>query len=247
MKNATALLVAILLCAPSGWGQVPRPQRERPAEAREPVPSELPGEPDADDPGLLPDFISVPAGTHLPLIIVRSPQESQAREGDKVYLRMRSPLRAGGRVLFPAKTLVVGVLSSDPGFGAAQGHGTMSLRLHTIILANNDRVALSGRVAGNIEPSRGASPTPLAAGVVPVPVLTQEQLSTVGSFALVGGALGLAVGKNPKGATIGALVGAGIGVAAMLASNGSRLHLSPGTCVDAVLDQPLALEDRPNQ
>jgi len=247
MKNATAVLVAILLCAPYGWGQAPGAQRGRPGEAREPAAQEPQGVPDADVPGDLPDLISVPAGTHVPLVIVRAPQDSQAREGDKVYLRTRVSLRAGGQVMIPARALVVAVLSPDSGsaFGGGQGHNGMSLRLRSVTLPDNERVVVSGRVLGIFGPSKTASGTPSASGFMPG--LSAEQLTTVGSFAAAGGALGAALGKDSKGATVGALVGAGIGMVTVLASNGSHVHMLPGTNVEAVLDQPLALDQPPNQ
>jgi hypothetical protein len=245
MKSMTALLVAILLCAPSGWGQAPAPQRVRPSDVREPAAQEPQNSLDADDPGDVPDLASVPAGTHLPLVIVRAPQESQAHEGDKVYLRTRVPVHAGGREMIPARTLVVGVLTSDSGAGSNPAHGTMTLRLRTIVFPNNERFALSGRVPGVVNPSRSTAGAPLAAGIMPS--LSAEQLAIVGSFAAVGGAIGTAVGKDSKGATVGTLLGAGIGVATVMASTSKGLHLSPGTNVDAVLDQPLALEQAPNQ
>jgi len=245
MKSMTALLVALLLCAPAGWGQAQAPQRQRPSDVREPAAQEPQNSLDTDDPGDVPDLTGVPAGTHLPLVIVRAPQESQAREGDKVYLRTRVPVHSGGREIIPARTLLVGVLTSESGAGAGQAHGMLSLRLRTIVFPDNERFALSGKVAGVVNPSRSTAGAPLAMGIMPS--LTAEQLALVGSFAAVGGAIGTAVGKDSKGATVGTLVGAGIGVATVMASTSKGLHLTPGTNVEGVLDQPLALEQAPNQ
>jgi len=251
MKNSIALLLVVLLCAPLGWAQRQSQQSQRPGEPPAQEPQGRPDASDADDPGDVPDLVSVPAGTHVPLVIVRAPQDAQAHDGDRVYLRTRVPLHAGGRLMIPARTLVVGILSTDSGsgfgsgFGAGQGHNSMTLRLHSITLPNNERVALSGRVIGMFGPSKSGSGAPSGSGIMPG--ITAEQLTTVGSFAAVGGALGAAIGKDSKGATVGALLGAGIGMATVLASNGSHTHLLPGTNVEAVLDQPLALDQGPNQ
>ena len=245
MKNLIAVLVAILLCSPAGWGQAQAPQRVRPGDAKEPAAQEPQNNLDTDDPGDVPDLTGLPAGTHLPLVIVRAPQESQAREGDKVYLRTRVPVHAGGREIIPARTLVVGVLTGESGAGSNPAHGMLTLRLRTIVFPDNERFAVSGKVSGVVNPSRSTAGAPLAAGIMPS--LTAEQLAIVGSFAAVGGAIGTAVGKDSKGATVGTLVGAGIGVATVMASSSKGLHLTPGTNVEAVLDQPLALEQAPNQ
>ena len=134
MKKTAALFFAILLCVSSSWGQAPAPRWQHPAEPGEPPaqepPEQQPGA-DEDIPGDIPDVISVPQGTHVPMTIVRAPQESQAGEGAKVYLRTRVALRAGGHVVIPARTLVVGVLKSNAEAGS--GNGTLSIRLRTMV------------------------------------------------------------------------------------------------------------------
>jgi hypothetical protein len=111
-----------------------------------------------------------------------------------------------------------------------------------MILPNHYRVPISGRVTGTFGASKLPARAPSPAN--PVAGLTPEQLAAVGGFALVGGEIGFALGKNQKGSMVGALVGAGIGVATVLAMNSARLHLRAGTNVDAVLDEPLTLDPR---
>jgi len=243
MKKMVTLLFAILLCVTSGWGQAPGAPGQRPKDSRESFAPELQDVPEAEDPGDIPDLISIPAGTRVPMTIVRAPQEGEAHEGAKVYLRTRVPLRADGGVVIPARSLVVGVLTPGYGFGPA-GAG-LSVRLRTIVLRNNYRMPLSGRVIGSISaPGGPAKPTPGPNGLAMLSGLTPEQLAAIGTFALAGGELGYAFGRSQKGTMIGSLVGAGIGMAAMLAANGSQLHLHVGTNVDGVLDEPLALDSR---
>ena len=245
MRKVTALLLVILLGVPSGWGQSPRQRSQRPAEAQDMYAQAPQDVPDADEPEDVPDLFSIPAGTHVPMTIVRAPQEAQAHEGAKVYLRTRVPLRADGGVVIPARSLVVGVLTSQPGNAFAPGGAGMSVRLRTIVLPDHTRMPLSGRVIGSVgAPGGPPKPVPGTNGLAMLSGLTPEQLAAIGTFALAGGELGYAVGKNQKGTMIGSLVGAGIGMAAMLASNGSHLHLHAGTNVDAVLDEPLALDSR---
>jgi len=240
MKKTAALFFAILLCISSGWGQAPGPRWQRPPD---PADRAAQNEPDADEPGDIPDVISIPAGTHLPMTIVRAPQESQAREGAKVYLRTRSPLRADGGVVIPARALVVGVLAGNPGVNSE--NATMSIRLRTIVLPNDLRLPVSGRVVGTIGPARGPSAAALGSNpVAALSGLTPEQIAMISGFALVGAEIGQALGKNQKGTVVGSLVGGGIGVATVLAMNGTRLNLRVGSNVDAVLEEPLALDPR---
>jgi hypothetical protein len=238
MKKSLAVLFAILMCMPVGWGQTPGRQWQRPPEPAEQAPQ---NEPDVDEVGDIPDVMSIPAGTHLPMTIVRAPQESQAHEGAKVYLRTRAPLRVEGGVVIPARALVVGVLTSNPTVNSA--NATMSVRLKTIVLPNDVRLPISGHVVGTIGGAKGPSAAALGSNpIAAISGLTPEQIAMISTFALVGAEIGQAVGKNQKGTVVGSMVGGGIGLATVLAMNGSQLHLRVGSNVDAVLEEPLALD-----
>src|SRR5271170_6581529 len=241
MKKSLALLFAMLLCVPIGWGQNQWKQFQRPGTTAEPPAQAPQNEPDTDEVGDIPDVISIPAGTHLPLTIVRAPQESQAHEGSKVYLRTRNALRADGGVVIPARSLVVGVIAGNAG----SGNGPMSIRLKTIVLPNDVRLQISGRVVGTLGGPKG--PSAAAVGSNPMAALaglTPEQIAMISGFALVGAEIGQAVGKNQKGSVVGSMVGGGIGLATVLAMNGTQLHLRVGANVDGVLEEPLALDPR---
>jgi hypothetical protein len=247
-KTALALLVSLFMMSP-GWAQNPRqrPQQPPPPDVQDLYAQSPQDAPDMDEPGDIPDLFSVPAGTHVPMTVVRAPEEGQAHEGAKVYLRTRMPLRADGGVVIPARSLVIGVLTNTAGSGFNQGNAGMVVRLRTIVFPNNSRMALSGRVTGTIGvPGNAARPTPAQGGnpLAALAGLTPEQLAAVSTFALAGGELGYALGKNQKGTMVGTMIGAGIGMAAVMASNGSHLHLHPGANVDAVLDEPLAIDPR---
>ena len=245
MKKFAVVFFALFLTMSSGWGQTMRPPVEQQGEPGEPAAQEPQAAPDQVNPGDIPDVISIPSGTHIPMTIVKTPQESPAREGERVYLRTRLPIHAEGRVVIPARTLVVGVLAGESGPGA--GHGAMSVRLRTIVFPNENRMAVSGRVQGILRPANGGQQFAAGQGANPLGALanlTPEQMAAISTFALVGGQLGVAVGKTPKGGTIGTLIGAGIGFAAVMAMNESSLHLRVGANVNGVLDEPLTLDPR---
>lgn len=243
MKKSLALLIAILMCVPIGWGQTQWKQFGRPADPQEPAAQAPQNEPDMDDVGGIPDVISIPAGTHLALTVVRAPQESQAHEGAKVYLRTRNAVRAEGGVVVPARSLVVGVLAANPGVNSA--NPSMSIHLKTIVLPNDVRLAISGRVIGTIGGPKG--PSAAAVGSNPMAALsglTPEQIAMISGFALVGAEIGQAVSKTQKGSVVGSMIGGGVGLATMLAMNGSHVNLHVGSNVDAVLEEPLTMDPR---
>jgi hypothetical protein len=249
-KMSLALVLSLLLVSTPGWGQISHPRAQQPPQSQEFYAPEPQEPPDADEPGDIPDLFSIPAGTHVPMVIVRAPLEGQAHEGSKIYLRTRVPLRADGGAVIPARSLVVGVLTNYAGSGFNGAGAGLAIRLRTIVLPNDSRMPISGRVTGTVGAPGGAKPAvaPVQGqgtnGLAMLAGLTPEQLAAVSMFALAGGELGYALGKNQKGTMIGSLVGAGIGMAAVMASNGAHLHLRPGTNVDAVLDEPLALDPR---
>lgn len=247
-KTALLLVFSLLLMNSPGWAQVSRQRPQPPPPAQDLYAQEPQDAPDTDEPGDIPDVFSIPAGTHIPMTIVRAPQEGQAHEGSKIFLRTRMPLHADGGVLIPARSLVVGVVTNSAGSGFNQAGAGLVVRLRSIALPNGTRAPISGRVNGTVGTPGGAKPgaalAPGGNGLAVLAGLTPEQLAAVSMFALAGGELGYAVGKNQKGTMIGSLVGAGIGMAAVMASNGSHVHLNPGSNVDAVLDEPLALDPR---
>jgi hypothetical protein len=196
-----------------------------------------------DEPGDIPDVTSIPAGTRLQMTIVRAPQESQAHAGMKVYLRTRNAVRADGGVMIPARSLVIGVLTSNAATGT--GTPTMSIRLKTIVLPNDVRLPISGRVLGTIGGVKGPSTAELGSNpMAALSGLTPEQIAMISTFALVGAEIGQAMGKSQKGTVVGSMVGGGIGLATILAMNGTQLHLRAGANVDGVLEEPLALDPR---
>jgi hypothetical protein len=240
------LIVNLLALLSPALGQSVRAHPQQPPQTQDLYAQEPQDVPDADEPGDVPDLFSIPTGTHVPMTIVRAPLEGQAHEGSKVFLRTRVPLRADGGVVIPARSLVVGVVTHSAGSGLNGAGAGLSIRLRTLVMPNNYRMPLSGRVVGTVGVPGAAkpvlAPAPGANGLAALAGLTPEQLAAVSMFALAGGELGYALGKNQKGTMIGSLVGAGIGMAAMMASNGAQLHLRPGANVDAVLDEPLALD-----
>jgi len=144
--------------------------------------------------------------------------------------------------VIPARSLVIGVITGNAGAGNAP----MTIHLNTIVLPNDVRLQISGRVIGTLGGQKG--PSAAAVGSNPMAALsglTPEQIAMISTFALVGAELGQAMGKSQKGTVVGSMVGGGIGLATVLAMNGSQLHLRVGANVDGVLEEALALDPRP--
>ena len=121
--------------------------------------------------------------------------------------------------------------------GRIKGRAQVLMHFTTLIYPSGYTVILPGAV----ENAPGADKT----GVKDEEGTLQKDGQTgskVGTVATTAGA-GAVVGGLSRGGE-GALIGAGVGVATILAMNGNHVHLNAGNTVEAVLDQPLAVDPR---
>ena len=69
-----------------------------------------------------------------------------------------------------------------------------------------------------------------------------KDAGTVAATAGAGAALGAVVAGNAKGAGIGGLAGAGVGLATVLLTRGPDVRIESGTLVDMVLEREIIVE-----
>jgi type IV secretion system protein VirB10 len=221
------LLGASIACAPLGAQQTP-------AEGAAPAPAVAPA---AQNPA--PDFIVVPAGTKLPLVLHNAVSTRNAHPGDPVYLETVFPIVQDDRILIPAGSYVQGEITETHRPGRVKGTGEMRIRLTTMILPNGYTVRFDA-VPANA--GTGGNETTGNEGEIKGDTNKAGEVGTVIRTTGVGAGIGGIASRTGKGAGIGAGVGAAAGVAAVLLSRGPELELPRGTTLDAVLDRPLTLD-----
>ena len=72
--------------------------------------------------------------------------------------------------------------------------------------------------------------------------------ATVGKVAAAGAGIGAVAAQSAKGAAVGGLAGAGIGLASVLLTRGPDVHLMRGTLIEVSLERPITIDrDRARQ
>ena len=185
------------------------------------------------------DFIVVPAGTKLPLVLHNAVSTRNARPGDPVYLETVFPIVQNDKILIPAGSYVQGEITETHRPGRAKGTGEMRIRLTTMILPNGYTVRFDAIPANA---GTGGNETTGNEGEIKGDTSKAGDVGTVIKTTGAGAGIGGIASRTGKGTGIGAGVGAAAGVAAVLLSRGPELELPRGTTLDAVLDRPLTLD-----
>ena len=187
--------------------------------------------------------VTVPTGTHLPLVLHNAISTRSARPGDPVYFETVFPVMVDGKVVIPAGSYVSGEVTQSKRAGRVKGKAEIAIRLTTMILPNSYEVNLAampsnagtggGETTNNEGTIIGDSDKADDAGTV---------IRTTEAGTGIGAGVGAASGHIGEGVGIGAAAGAAAGLAAVLLTRGPDAELPRGTTLDAVLDRPIVLD-----
>jgi hypothetical protein len=186
---------------------------ERPAPEPEPV---APPQPEFVE-------LTVPADSVMGLQLETTVSSERARVEDAVDARVTRDVRVDGRVAIPAGSIVHGTVTEVDRGGKVRERARLSIRFHTVVMANGDRVALRTDAITR----EGASPG-------------RESAAKIGGAAVGGAILGAILGGS-KGAAIGAGVGAGGGTAAVMAGDRNAVTIPAGSTVSVRIQQPVSV------
>src|SRR5215831_1656777 len=165
--------------------------------------------------------VSVPIGTHIPLVLHNAISTASAKPGDPVYFETLFPVLVDGKVVIPAGSYVSGEVTQAKRAGKVKGHAQLGVRLTTMILPNaytvNLAAAPSNVGTGGHEKTNGegtiSGDSDKASDVGTV-------IKTTATGVGVGAGIGSAAGNAGKGAGIGAGAGAAAGLLGILMSRG---------------------------
>jgi hypothetical protein len=184
------------------------------------------------------EWVVVPSGTHLALVLQNSLTTRNARPGDPVYFETTFPIAIQNRIVIPVGSYVQGEIVEAKRPGKVKGTGEIRLRLNSMILANGYTVDFNA-IPTNAG-TRGNEPTD-AEGKIHGDTNKGHDAGTVIETTGAGAGIG-AIAGSAKGAGIGAGVGAAVGLATVLLTRGPELQLPRGTPVDVALDRPVYLD-----
>lgn len=234
-KGIGPLLVVLLaFVTVLAFAQKPtQPESAAPSEPQSAV-SE-PAMPEASQAG--PKFITVPSGTHLPLVLQNSIHTRSAKRGDQVYFETIYPITLENRVVIPAGSFVRGSLTEVKRSGRVKGRAEIHVRFDVLTLPNGYTVPLSATVTS----AMGRGEEHSKEGTVVGEGSKGQDVGTVATTTATGTVIGAAAGGG-RGAGIGTGAGAAAGLAAILLTRGREVELPRGSTLDVVLNRPLMLE-----
>src|SRR5579864_5105511 len=206
--------------------------------------------------------ITIPAGTHLALVLTQPVQTRYIRRGDDIYAQVTSPVDAENQVVIPPGTFVQGMVDKIERRG---GRGELRLQSMSITFPDGYVTPIAGPIV--LETTDGYAikdpGSKRSSGAIILP------LAGVGLGALIGHSVGRSdstltsnfppgcsppqfgctttstpvIGTKGKDAAIGAGIG---GVAGMIASitllvRGHHFYLDAGAPVQMTLQEPVTL------
>jgi hypothetical protein len=228
------LFAPFVVCA-SLYAQAPDgPQSEAPPPTTTPAPA-------AAAKASSGNFITVPTGTRIGVILENGISTATAKPGDSIYFRTSFPITIENKVVIPVNSYMRGEVVESKRPGHVKGKGELRIRLTSLVLPNGYTVDLNAEPHSTDSPKvktdeEGTMTGPGGKGKDPVSDVTTVA-TTAGAGAIIGG-----LSSGAKAAGIGAGVGGAAGLAAILLSRSPDAQLSRGSAMDLMLERDLHLD-----
>jgi hypothetical protein len=168
--------------------------------------------------------VTIPAGTHLPIVLDDTVGSDISRPEQPVHAHLSRAVTVRGRTVLRSGSRLTGVVTDATRAAKVKGRAHVAVRFTTVAPSGDDtRYALRAATVGRMAPATKKADAikigaPAAGG------------------AIIGGLLG---GK--KGALIGTAVGAGGGTAVVVTTRGKEVRLRKGTALSLRLAAPLTI------
>ena len=229
----THALAFSFLLASLGFAQAPDgPQPEPPAPATtRPAPTPAPRTSSVQ-------YITVPSGTHVAVVLENGISTASAKPGDSVYFRTSFPITINNKVVVPVGSYLRGEVTDAKRPGRVKGKGELRIRLNTLILPNGYTVDLNAE-PHSTDGESGTKTDP--EGKITGPGGKGKDAGTIATTTATGAGIG-AIAAGGKGAGIGAGIGGVAGLAAVLLSRGPEAQLPRGSSMDLILERDLELD-----
>jgi hypothetical protein len=183
--------------------------------------------------------ITVPAGTQV-LLHLRSPIDTKtAKVGDGVYCQTSFPITQNNVAVIPAGTYVKGKIAQVKRAGKIKGRAEILFNFTTMIFPNGYTIDLPGALE-NAPGSRNSTVADKE-GTVKADSQKGKDAGTVAKTGATGAVIG-AVAAGGKGAGIGGLAGAAVGLGQVLFTRGQDVRIDQNTALEMVLERPLTVD-----
>jgi len=183
--------------------------------------------------------MTVPAGTQV-LLHLRSPIDTKtAKVGDGVYCQTSFPVTQDNIAVIPAGTYVKGKIAQVKRAGKIKGRAEILFNFTTMIFPNGYTIDLPGALE-NAPGSRNSTVADKE-GTVKADSQKGKDAGTVAKTGATGAVIG-AVAAGGKGAGIGGLAGAAVGLGQVLFTRGQDVRIDQNTALEMVLERPLTVD-----
>jgi type IV secretion system protein VirB10 len=186
----------------------------------------------------MPESVTVPAGTKIPLTLKQGINTKSAHVGDPVYAQTAFPITQYDHIVIPAGTFVQGEIKRVQRPGHVKGRAELLLGFNSLIYPNGYTVVLPGAVHGT--PGSPDNDVKGQEGTIQGASNKGKDAERIAETTIPGAAIG-AIAGNGKGAAIGAGTGAALGLATVLFTRGPEIQLSVGDSIEMVLERNLTL------
>jgi type IV secretion system protein VirB10 len=187
-----------------------------------------------------PEFITVPAGTKIPLTLKQGITTKNAHIGDPVYAQTAFPITQNDQIVIPAGTFVQGEIQRLQRPGRVKGRAELLMTFNSLIYPNGYTVILPGAVHGT--PGSEETNVKGQEGTIEGGSHKGKDAGKILATAIPGAGIG-AIAGDGKGAAIGAATGGAIGLATVLFTRGPEITLAVGDSIEMVLERNLTLTE----
>src|SRR5271167_4524360 len=152
----------------------------------------------------VPESVTVPAGTKIPLTLKQGITTKNAHAGDPVYAQTAFPITQNDQVVIPAGTFVKGEIRRVQRPGHVKGRAELLMSFNSLIYPNGYTVILPGAVHGT--PGSEENDVKGQEGTIEGGSHKGKDVEKVAAATIPGAAIG-AIAGGGKGAGIGAAAG----------------------------------------
>ena len=169
--------------------------------------------------------VTIPAGTTLRLELKSAVGSDTSTVEQPVSAELRAPVTIDGRVVLPAGSEVMGVVTGVERSGRVKGRARVAYRFNSVRAGGENIDIQTSAISHMAQATKGSDAKKIAIGA--------------GAGAAVGALLG-----GGDGAAKGAAIGGAGGTGVVLATRGKEVHMGPGADVTTKLTAPVTVRVR---
>lgn len=174
-------------------------------------------------------MVTVPAGTVLSLAVDTPLNSKVAQVGDGFMATIVEPIEVGGQEVIPAGAMVEGKVTEAVAAKRGAGNAKLALSFDVLKLKNGYQTNIVGSFREKTASKK------------------KKDAAIIGGSAAGGALLGRILGKDTKGAVVGALVGGGIGTAVVMGKEGEQVKIPANTPFEIQLEEAIQVPVSPER